>query len=153
MAREQFNSNISSASSNNSKAAIIEEYTPHDQQLPDMEDQQSVATSEHRHFKESDAGDGTKREDQYIHGFQLVMCFVSLFLCLFLFALDQTIVATIISTVGNQFNQFENIGWLSSGFLLAMAVFIQPFGKLSIIFGRKWTMVVAIVIFEGAYTR
>ena len=119
------------------------------QQLPeDLEDQSSVG-SRHGHFKESDAGDGTLREDQYIHGPRLVLCFVSLFLCLFLFALDQTIVATILSTVGNKFDAFENVGWLSSGFLLTMAVFIQPYGKLSIIFGRKWSMVVAIVIFEA----
>lgn len=119
------------------------------QQLPeDLEDQSSVG-SRHGHFKESDAGDGTLREDQYIHGPRLALCFVSLFLCLFLFALDQTIVATILSTVGNKFDAFENVGWLSSGFLLTMAVFIQPYGKLSIIFGRKWSMVVAIVIFEA----
>lgn len=120
---------------------------PPQQQLhDDLEDQTSTRLG---HFKESDAGDGTLREDQYIHGTKLVLCFVSLFLCLFLFALDQTIVATILSTVGNKFNAFENVGWLSSGFLLTMAVFIQPFGKLSIIFGRKWSMVVAVVIFEA----
>ncbi|KAI5965500.1 hypothetical protein KGF57_000766 [Candida theae] len=124
---------------------IIDQQPP--RQLPeDLEDQTS---SHSHHFKESDAGDGTLREDQYIHGTRLMLCFVSLFLCLFLFALDQTIVATILSTVGNKFNAFENVGWLSSGFLLTMAVFIQPYGKLSIIFGRKWSMVVAVVIFEA----
>ncbi|EGW35143.1 multidrug-resistance transporte [Spathaspora passalidarum NRRL Y-27907] len=103
----------------------------------------------HKKFKEADAGDGTKREDQFLHGTQLVLCFISLFLCLFIFALDQTIVVTILTTVGNKFNDFSNVAWLSSGFLLTMAVFIQPFGKLSIIFGRRWTMVAAVVIFEA----
>ncbi|EGW35142.1 multidrug-resistance transporte [Spathaspora passalidarum NRRL Y-27907] len=103
----------------------------------------------HKKFKEADAGDGTKREDQFLHGTHLVLCFISLFLCLFIFALDQTIVVTILTTVGNKFNDFSNVAWLSSGFLLTMAVFIQPFGKLSIIFGRRWTMVAAVVIFEA----
>lgn len=111
-------------------------------------DRQSTGRSSIK-FKESDAGDGTKRQDQYLHGARLGLCFLSLFLCLFLFALDQTIVVTILTTVGNKFDAFSKVGWLSSGFLLTMAVFIQPFGKLSIIFGRKWTMVAAVVIFES----
>lgn len=100
-------------------------------------------------FIESDAGDGTKREDQYLHGIHLVICFVAVFLSMFLVALDQTIVTTILTTVGNKFNDFDKVGWLASGFLLAMAVCIQPFGKFSIIFGRKYTMVTAIVLFEA----
>ncbi|CAI5756858.1 unnamed protein product [Candida verbasci] len=110
----------------------------------DIENQQQK-----EHFKESDAGDGTTTNDQYLHGLKLGLCFFSLFLCLFLFALDQTIVVTILTTVGNQFDAFDKVGWLSSGFLLTMAVFIQPFGKLSIIFGRRWVMVAAIILFEA----
>ncbi|RCK64037.1 Vacuolar basic amino acid transporter 5 [Candida viswanathii] len=113
----------------------------------DLEKQQTNASS--KKFKESDAGDGTSKEDHYLHGTQLVLCFLALFLVLFIFALDQTIIATILTTVGSKFNSFAQVGWLSSGFLLAMAVFIQPFGKLSIIIGRKWAMVVAIILFEG----
>ncbi|KAK6460668.1 multidrug-resistance transporte [Scheffersomyces coipomensis] len=102
-----------------------------------------------KRFIESDAGDGTLREDQYLHGFHLFACFAGVFLCMFLAALDQTIVATVLTTVGNKFNAFDKVGWLSTGFLLSSAVLIQPFGKLSIIFGRKYTMLVAIVIFEA----
>ncbi|KAK6460667.1 multidrug-resistance transporte [Scheffersomyces coipomensis] len=111
---------------------------------PDHENQKSS-----KQFIESDAGDGTKREDQYLHGSRLAACFVAIFLCMFLAALDQTIVTTILTTVGDKFNSFDQVGWLASGFLMTMAIFIQPFGKLSIIFGRKYTMMVAIVIFEA----
>ncbi|KAK6200105.1 multidrug-resistance transporte [Scheffersomyces amazonensis] len=111
---------------------------------PDQENQ--IAPKK---FIESDAGDGTKREDQYLHGFHLYACFTAIFLCMFLAALDQTIVTTILTTVGNKFDAFDKVGWLSSGFLLTMAIFIQTFGKLSIIFGRKYTMIVAVVIFEA----
>ncbi|KAL6453252.1 VBA5 Vacuolar basic amino acid transporter 5 [Candida maltosa Xu316] len=116
------------------KVVDLENQKPHDKDKP---------------FKESDAGDGTKKEDHYLHGPRLFLCFFSLFLNLFLFALDQTIIATILTTVGTKFNAFSQVGWLSSGFLLAMAVFIQPFGKVSIIIGRKWAMVVAVVLFEA----
>lgn len=100
-------------------------------------------------FFESDAGDGTKREDMYLEGKALVLCFISVFFCLFLFALDQTIVATLLTTVGNKFNAFNKIGWLSSGFLISMAVLVAVWGKLSIIFGRRISMIVAIVLFEA----
>ena len=118
--------------------------TPNQEQLERHDTNQSK-----QKFKESDAGDGTRKEDHYLRGPRLILCFISLFLCLFLFALDQTIIATILTTVGTKFNSFAQVGWLSSGFLLAMAVFIQPFGKLSIIIGRKWAMVVAVVLFEA----
>lgn len=99
-------------------------------------------------FIESDAGDGTRREDQYLHGIKLVLCMISIFLCLFLVALDQTIVVTLLTKVGNEFNSFDKIGWLASGFLLSMAVLTATWGKISIIMGRKVTMYVAIILFE-----
>lgn len=100
-------------------------------------------------FFESDAGDGTKREDMYLEGRALYLCFASVFFCLFLFALDQTIIATIVTTVGNKFNSFDKIGWLSSGFFISMAVLVAVWGKLSIIFGRRNSMIVAIILFEA----
>ena len=111
--------------------------------LPDEPDQ--VPTK----FIESDAGDGTNREDHYLHGFKLFFCIFSIFLCVFLIALDQTIVVTLITKVGNEFNSFQNIGWLPTGFLLTMSVFIQPIAKLSIIFGRRNTMIFSIILFEA----
>ena len=100
-------------------------------------------------YFESDAGDGTKREEMYLEGKELILCFVAIFACFFLFALDQTIIATLLTTVGNKFNAFDKIGWLSAGFLISMAVLVAVWGKLSIIFGRKVTMMAAIVLFEA----
>lgn len=99
-------------------------------------------------FFESDAGDGTKREDQYLTGVKLAACGISVCLCLFLFALDQTIVATLLTDVGNHFNSFNQIGWLSTGFLISMCVLVTTWGKLSIIFGRKNTMIAGVILFE-----
>lgn len=100
-------------------------------------------------YIESDAGDGTKREDQYLEGRQLALCFISVFACFFLFALDQTIVATLLTTVGNKFHAFDKIGWLSAGFLISMCVLVAVWGKLAIIFGRKYAMMTGIVLFEA----
>ncbi|KAF3991936.1 hypothetical protein FT663_02495 [Candidozyma haemuli var. vulneris] len=108
-----------------------------------------VAEERRKKFIESDAGDGTTREEQYLSGAKLILCIFSIFFCLFLFALDQTIVATLLTEVGNKFNAFDRIGWLTSGFLISMAALVAVWGKLSLIFGRKSTMIVAIVLFEA----
>lgn len=132
--------------SNNTTDSVFEEHSGSEtMETPGLEDAQNMP----KIFIESDAGDGTRREDQYLHGARLVLCFLSIFVCLFLMALDQTIIATLLTEVGNQFNAFDKVGWLASGFLLSMAVFIQPFGRLSIIFGRKIAMVTAVVLFEA----
>ncbi|EMG46397.1 putative MFS-MDR transporter, partial [Candida maltosa Xu316] len=99
-------------------------------------------------YKEADAGDGTKAHEQYLTGFPLFFTISSCIVSLFLVALDQTIVSTILTTVGTKFNAFEKIGWLTSGFMLPMACLVPSYGNLSIAFGRKWTLVAGIVIFE-----
>ena len=93
----------------------------------------SSEDSEKKVFVEADAGDGTNREEHHLHGTQLMMCILSVFLCLFLFALDG----------------FDRIGWLSSGFLLSTAVLVPSWGKVAMVFGRKITMYAAILIFEA----
>nr|QFR37140.1 MFS transporter [Cyberlindnera americana] len=100
-------------------------------------------------FTESNAGDGTTIFDQYMTGLPLYLCFLSLFVCLFLIGLDQTIIFTLMEQVGAKFNAYEKIGWIASGYMLTMAVFAQTWGKLSIIFGRKYSLLIAIVLFEA----
>ncbi|CUM63802.1 uncharacterized protein PRCAT00001386001 [Priceomyces carsonii] len=111
----------------------------------DLEDQGLVK----KEYRQDNAGDGTNAEDQYLHGIKLLLCLVSMFLCMFLSALDQTIVATILTVIGNKFNSFDKIGWLTSGFFLSMAVLVATWGRLSIIFGRKGTLYISIVLFEA----
>lgn len=106
-------------------------------------------TEESAKYYEADAGDGTKREEQFLLGANLIVCATALFLCMFLVALDQTIVVTILTVVGNKFNAFDKVAWLTSGFLLSTCMFVVFWGRVSIIFGRKNAMIVAIVLFEA----
>ncbi|KAK6458841.1 MDR transporter [Scheffersomyces xylosifermentans] len=99
-------------------------------------------------FYESNAGDGTKATEQYLTGLSLALTLASCVACLFLVALDQTIISTILTQVGDKFKEFEKIGWLTSGFLLPMATLAPSYGKVAIAFGRKYTLVVGVVVFE-----
>lgn len=101
-----------------------------------------------RKYYESNAGDGSRATDQHLTGVKLALTLISCVASLFVSALDQTIVTTILTTVGGKFQGFEKIGWLTSGFLLPMACLAPSYGKISIAFGRKYTMIAGLVIFE-----
>ncbi|CCH41176.1 putative membrane protein [Wickerhamomyces ciferrii] len=100
-------------------------------------------------FYESNAGDGTTTYDQYLHGAPLYLCLLSCFATLFLIGLDQTIVITILETVGNKFHAYEKIGWVSSGYMLTMCVFAATWGRIAITWGRKYSLMTALVLFEA----
>ncbi|AOA63788.1 Vacuolar basic amino acid transporter 5 [Komagataella phaffii CBS 7435] len=99
-------------------------------------------------YHEAAAGDGTTREEQFLKGQKLVLCICSLMLILFLVALDQTIVSTTFTEVGKDFGSFDKISWLVSGYMLASASVVTVYGKLSIVFGRKYSLLLAIFLFE-----
>lgn len=126
------------------------EPSTHTSERENSEIDDEVAIKQHKQEKytEADAGDGTKAHEQYLTGVPLFLTILSCIVTLFIAALDQTIVSTILTTVGNHFNSFEKVGWLTSGFMLPMACLIPSYGKISIAFGRKTTLIAGIVIFE-----
>ncbi|PWN51515.1 MFS general substrate transporter [Violaceomyces palustris] len=65
----------------------------------------------------------------------------------FVSALDGTIVATILSTVGSEFRVSKEIGWLGTSYLLTQTAFQPLYGRLSDIFGRKAATLFASSIF------
>lgn len=99
-------------------------------------------------YLDADAGDGTTALDQQLSGLKLGLTLFSLMMCMFLVALDTTIVTTILSTVGNKFHAFAKVGWLNTGFMLPMAVLMPSYGRLSIAIGRKPTLMAGVIIFE-----
>ncbi|CAH6723995.1 hypothetical protein CLIB1444_26S00144 [[Candida] jaroonii] len=114
-----------------------------------MTDSNSISNDlANKKFIEADAGDGTTREEQYLHGAQLLACVISLALNMFLVGLDQTIVSTVLTEVSNDFHSFDKVSWAATGFLLPLTVFTAIWGKLSIAFGRKY-LLLATLIFEA----
>jgi EmrB/QacA subfamily drug resistance transporter len=66
---------------------------------------------------------------------------------MFLAALDQTIVATAMPTIGQALGDFENLPWIVTTYLLTSTAVTPLYGKISDIAGRRVTLLVAIGVF------
>src|SRR5947208_1420664 len=72
---------------------------------------------------------------------------ISLMLTMFLAALDQTIVATALPTIGRQFRDVSNLSWVITAYLLASTAVAPVFGTLSDIYGRRAMIIAALSLF------
>jgi EmrB/QacA subfamily drug resistance transporter len=72
---------------------------------------------------------------------------LSLMLTMFLAALDQTIVATALPTIGRQFNDVSNLSWVITAYLLASTAVAPVFGTLSDIYGRRAMIITSLSLF------
>ena len=105
--------------------------------------------------------------EDYPKGLQFVFILLALILSIFMVALDlvcltpsrlvqtdiclsyvQTIVATAIPKITDDFHSVSQIGWYGSAFFLTFASFTSPWGKLFKYFTLKWTYLAAVFIFE-----
>ena len=73
--------------------------------------------------------------------------FFGLMLAAFLAALNQTIIATALPTIGRHFADFENLSWIVTAYLLTSTAVAPLYGKLSDIFGRRAMILAAIGLF------
>src|SRR5215472_11162567 len=68
-------------------------------------------------------------------------------LAMFLSALEQTIVAPALPTIGRVLADVENLSFVVTAYLLAATAVTPLFGKLSDIHGRRTVLLVAVAIF------
>ena len=85
--------------------------------------------------------------ETYLDHKQIVPILVGLMSGLFLAALDQTIVATAIKTIGDDLNGLSLQAWATTAYLITSTITTPLYGKLSDIFGRKPLFIWAISIF------
>src|SRR5258705_6410135 len=72
---------------------------------------------------------------------------ISLMLTMFLAALDQTIVATALPTIGRQFRDVSNLSWVITAYLLASTAVAPVFGTLADIYGRRAMIIASLSLF------
>ncbi|KAF2138174.1 uncharacterized protein K452DRAFT_277993 [Aplosporella prunicola CBS 121167] len=85
-----------------------------------------------------------------IQGFSWFLVVVSILSSIFLYALDNTIVADIIPAIVKDFSSIKDLGWLSVGFNIGGVAVIMPIGKLYGMFDVKWLYIISMVIFLAA---
>src|SRR5919106_91072 len=78
---------------------------------------------------------------------EITAIIVGIMLAMFLGALDQTIVATALPTIGRHFGDLEQLSWVVTAYLLTGTAVTPLYGKLSDIYGRRAMMLIAIAIF------
>lgn len=72
---------------------------------------------------------------------------MGILLAMFLSALEQSIVAPALPTIGRTLGDVENLSWVVTAYLLANTAAVPLFGKLSDIHGRRRMMLVGLVVF------
>lgn len=72
---------------------------------------------------------------------------VSVMASLFLVSLDQTIIATALSKIVEEFNAFSALSWIVTAYLITTTITVPIAGKLSDLFGRRTMLLVGVGIF------
>ncbi|KAJ7089045.1 major facilitator superfamily domain-containing protein [Mycena crocata] len=96
----------------------------------------------------SPAASVAEDEDDFPHGIKLALLTLALSLSVFLVAIDNTILATAIPKITDQFQSLDDVGWYGSSYLLTTAATQLLFGKFYTFLPIKWVYVTAIIIFE-----
>ncbi|KAF2092920.1 MFS general substrate transporter [Rhizodiscina lignyota] len=89
-------------------------------------------------------------EERVINGWRWALACIALYISVFLFALDNTIVADVQAPVVERFGQVEKVGWLGIGFPLGGCMACLTLGKLFGLFENKWLYIASIIMFEAA---
>jgi len=75
---------------------------------------------------------------------------VSVMASLFLVALDQTIIATALGKIVEEFNAFSSLSWIVTAYLITTTITVPIAGKLSDLFGRRNILLIGVAIFVAA---
>ncbi|KAJ5168588.1 uncharacterized protein N7482_004182 [Penicillium canariense] len=78
---------------------------------------------------------------------ELILILGSIWLGVFLAALDTTIVATLSAPISSSFNSFSLLSWLATSYLISNAACQPLSGRLTDIYSRRWGLVFSNVFF------
>jgi EmrB/QacA subfamily drug resistance transporter len=78
---------------------------------------------------------------------EVLKIILGILMAMFLAALDQTIVATALPTLGRDLGDLDHLPWVVTAYLLASTAVAPLYGKLSDIYGRRVMMLTGIWIF------
>lgn len=118
---------------------------PEDEETPLLRDQDST--------KASQDGDQPSTEQTIVveepSNLRLVITLCSIWVGVFLGALDSTIIATLSAPISTSFNSLSLLSWLASAYLIANAACQPLSGRLTDIFSRRTGLVFSNILFAA----
>ena len=90
---------------------------------------------------------GSARPASTLSPTQIRSIVIGLMVAMLLAALDQTIVATAMPTIGRELGDADNLPWVVTAYLLASTAVTPLYGKFSDTHGRRITLLIAIATF------
>ncbi|KAJ7158473.1 major facilitator superfamily domain-containing protein [Mycena filopes] len=103
---------------------------------------------DHSSAPSTPAAPAAQFDPEYPTGAKLVVLMIALAISVFLVALDNTIIATVIPKITNHFNSLDDVGWYGSAYLLTSASFQLLWGRFYTFLSIKWVYISAIAIFQ-----
>jgi EmrB/QacA subfamily drug resistance transporter len=96
-----------------------------------------------------EAGESGAGNAHFTHQ-QILKVITGILLCIFLPAIDQTVVIPAVPAMAAELSGFNHLSWIISAYLLTSTAATPIYGKLSDIYGRRRLLLIAIVIFAIA---
>ncbi len=75
------------------------------------------------------------------------LIFAALLTSMLLSSLDQTIVSTAMPTIVGDLSGVEHQGWVTTAYILAIAIVMPLYGKFGDLLGRRWPFLIAVTLF------
>ncbi|KAI1361956.1 major facilitator superfamily transporter [Xylaria arbuscula] len=91
---------------------------------------------------------GAEPDIIYPTGWRIAAILLGLGLAVLCVSLDNTIIATAIPRITDEFNALQDVGWYGSAYLLTLCAFNLFFGRLYQRFSVKWTFLACVFLFE-----
>ncbi|KAI1857640.1 hypothetical protein JX265_011055 [Neoarthrinium moseri] len=134
------------------KAAVDEpDPTTAQHEKPSGHDDIAVAAEQTQSKGQNDMSKTVSRAStthEYPQGLRLGLLMLSVFMSMFLVALDRLIISTAIPQITDDFKSLQDVGWYGSAYLLTTCAFQLMFGKLYSFFSIKAVFLATVVIFE-----
>ncbi|KAF2818866.1 MFS general substrate transporter [Ophiobolus disseminans] len=88
-----------------------------------------------------------EEETRKITGARWYLFVFSTLTSIFVYSLDNTIVANIIPVIVNDLKAVQDLPWLSVGFMIGGMATVLPYGKLYAIYDSRWVFIISTVVF------
>ncbi|KAK9319424.1 major facilitator superfamily domain-containing protein [Lipomyces orientalis] len=78
----------------------------------------------------------------------VIVIMTGVYFCMFLVALDRTIISTAVPQITDDFDSLNDVGWYSSAYLITSCAFQLIYGRIYTFYNTKWVFLASVAIFE-----